>query len=98
MRGHSERARSTGPARRPATVDCGGNNFVDYLLVLLVPARAADHVLGYTFSLGLAPKRTAALVGLMKAAAQLGDRKKEADVRSRLEAIWHRADRKPTLQ
>ena len=49
-------------------------------------------------ALSRTPERTAALVGLMKAAAQLGDRKKEAEIRSRLESIWHGADRKPTVQ
>ena len=38
----------------------------------------------------------AALVGLMKAAAQSGDRAKEAEIKARLQAIWHHADRKPT--
>jgi tetratricopeptide (TPR) repeat protein len=42
------------------------------------------------------PERTSALSGLMKASAQMGDAKKEAEVRVRLQAIWHRADRKPT--
>ena len=32
----------------------------------------------------------------MKAAAQMGDRKKEDEIKARLQAIWHRADRKAT--
>ena len=42
------------------------------------------------------PERTAALSGLMQAAAQMGDTRKEAEVRARLQAIWHRADRRPS--
>jgi len=47
-------------------------------------------------ALSRTPDRTAVLVGLMKAAAQMGDRKKEGEINLRLQAIWHRADRKPT--
>lgn len=47
-------------------------------------------------ALSRTPDRTAALVGLMTAAARMGDRQKETEIRSRLQAIWHRADRKPT--
>jgi len=32
----------------------------------------------------------------LRAAAHAGDRRKEAEIKSRLQAIWHRADRKPT--
>ena len=39
---------------------------------------------------------TAVLVGLMKAAAKSGDRQMENAIKARLQAIWHRADRKPT--
>jgi tetratricopeptide (TPR) repeat protein len=45
-------------------------------------------------ALSRTPERTTALVGLMKAAALVGDRKKEAEIRARLQAIWHRADRR----
>jgi len=47
-------------------------------------------------ALGRTPDRTAALAGLMKAAARMGDRKKESEINLRLQAIWHRADRKPS--
>ena len=43
-------------------------------------------------ALARTPERTQALAGLMKAAAQSGDRRKEAEIRARLQAIWHRAD------
>jgi hypothetical protein len=47
-------------------------------------------------ALGRTPDRTAVLVGLMKAAAQMGDRSKEDEIKARVQAIWHRADRKPS--
>jgi hypothetical protein len=47
-------------------------------------------------ALARTPDRTRALVGLMKAAAQSGDVKKEAEIRTKLQSIWHRADRKIT--
>ena len=37
---------------------------------------------------------TAALAGLMKAAAASGDAGKAAELKARLQAIWRRADRK----
>ena len=64
--------------------------------LLLEMGQAADARQAYEKALARTPDRTQALVGLMKAAAQSGDRKKEADIRSRLQAIWHNADRKPT--
>ena len=64
--------------------------------VLLDARQPAEARSAFEKALARTPDRTAALVGLMKAAAQLGDRKKEAEIRSRLDAIWHRADRKPT--
>lgn len=42
------------------------------------------------------PGRTAALVGLMRAAEQTGDAKKAAEVKAELRTIWHRADHPPT--
>jgi tetratricopeptide (TPR) repeat protein len=45
-------------------------------------------------ALARTPERTQALTGLMTAAAQSGDSRKEAEIRARLQAIWHRADRK----
>jgi hypothetical protein len=45
-------------------------------------------------ALARTPERTAALVGLMKAAASTGDTKKEAAIKARLHTIWHGADRK----
>lgn len=40
-----------------------------------------------------APDRTIALVGLMRAAEKMGDRKKADEMRARLQSIWHRAER-----
>ena len=41
-------------------------------------------------ALARTPERTQALSGLMKAAAESGDRAKEAEVHARLQAIWHK--------
>jgi hypothetical protein len=64
--------------------------------VLLEGGLAQDARTAFEKALSRTPERTAALVGLMKAAAQTGDRKKEAEIKARLQAIWHRADRKHT--
>lgn len=67
--------------------------------VLLEAGQGHEARTAFEKALSRTPERTAALTGLMKAAAQAGDRKKEAEVRARLQAIWHRADRKQsTLQ
>jgi tetratricopeptide (TPR) repeat protein len=62
----------------------------DVLLEMRQPkeARAA-----FETALARTPERTQALTGLMKAAAQSGDSNKEAEIRARLQAISHRADR-----
>ena len=44
-------------------------------------------------ALARTPGRTASLVGLMNAAARMGDRKKTDDIRAQLQTIWRRADR-----
>lgn len=44
-------------------------------------------------ALARTPGRTASLVGLMNAAARMGDRKKADDIRAQLQTIWRRADR-----
>jgi tetratricopeptide (TPR) repeat protein len=44
-------------------------------------------------ALARTPDRTAALVGLMRSAEKMGDRKKADEVRAKLQTIWHRADR-----
>jgi tetratricopeptide (TPR) repeat protein len=59
----------------------------EILLELRKPAEARA---AFEKALSRTPERTAALVGLMKAAAQSGDRTKEAEIKARLDAIWHR--------
>lgn len=49
-------------------------------------------------ALSRTPERTAALSGLMIAAAKSGDVRKEAEVRARLDKIRHRADRRPVTR
>jgi hypothetical protein len=63
--------------------------------LLLETQQASEARAAFAKALSRTPERTTALVGLMKAAAQMGDRKKEEEIRARLQAIWHRADRKP---
>ena len=62
--------------------------------LLLASGQPKEARTAFEKALGRTPERTAALVGLMKAAAQMGDRKKEDEIKARLQAIWHRADRK----
>jgi len=64
--------------------------------VLLEANQPKEARAAFEKALSRTPERTVALVGLMKSAAQTGDRTKEAEIKSRLQAIWHRADRKPT--
>jgi tetratricopeptide (TPR) repeat protein len=64
--------------------------------ILLANNQPKEARAAFEKALGRTPDRTAALVGLMKAAAQLGDRSREDEIRARLQAIWHRADRKAT--
>jgi tetratricopeptide (TPR) repeat protein len=64
--------------------------------VLLEATQVKEARAAFEKALSRTPDRTAALVGLMKAAGQMSDRKKEAEIKARLQAIWHRADRRPT--
>ena len=48
-------------------------------------------------ALARTPERTAALRGLMLAAAKSGDERKAAEIRARLQAIWHLADQAPPV-
>ena len=65
--------------------------------VLLGAGRPKEARAAFEKALARTPERTAALSGLMRAAEKLGDRKKAADVRAQLRAIWRRADRMPDL-
>ena len=62
--------------------------------VLLEMKQPKDARAAFEKALSRTPERTQALTGLMKAAAQSGDAKKEAEIRARLQAIWHKADRR----
>lgn len=64
--------------------------------LLLASRHPQEARVAFEKALSRTPERTTALVGLMRAAAQAGDRQKEDEIRRRLQAIWHRADRKPT--
>jgi tetratricopeptide (TPR) repeat protein len=62
--------------------------------LLLEANQPKDARAAFEKALSRTPERTQALTGLMKAAAQSGDSKKEAEIRARLQAIWHKADRR----
>ncbi len=62
--------------------------------VLLEANQPKDARAAFEKALSRTPERTQALTGLMRAAAQSGDTKKEAEIRARLAAIWHGADKK----
>ena len=64
--------------------------------ILLASDQPKEARAAFEKALGRTPDRTAALVGLMKTAALMGDRQKEDEIKSRLQIIWHGADRKPT--
>jgi hypothetical protein len=64
---------------------------------LLASDRPADARAAFEQALARTPERTAALRGLMLAAAKSGDERKAAEIRARLQAIWHRADRAPSI-
>jgi hypothetical protein len=64
---------------------------------LLIAHQPAEARIAFEKALARTPGRTTALVGLMKAAEQTGDATKAAAVRAELRAIWHRADRAPTI-
>jgi tetratricopeptide (TPR) repeat protein len=61
---------------------------------LLEMNQPKDARVAFEKALSRTPERTQALTGLMKAVAQSGDSKKEAEIRARLQAIWQRADPK----
>ena len=61
--------------------------------VLLGMNEAKEARAAFEKALARTPDRTGALVGLMRAAEKMGDRKKADEVRARLQAIWHHADR-----
>ena len=61
--------------------------------VLLRMNNAKDARAAFEKALARTPGRTTALAGLMHAAEKLGDGQKAAEIRARLQAIWHRADR-----
>lgn len=61
--------------------------------VLLGMNEAKEARAAFEKALARTPGRTAALVGLMRAAEKTGDRKKANEVREELQTIWHRADR-----
>jgi tetratricopeptide (TPR) repeat protein len=62
--------------------------------LLLETNQPKDARAAFEKALARTPERTQALTGLMKAAAQSGDSRKEAEIRARLQAIWQRADKK----
>ncbi len=61
--------------------------------VLLRLNEAKEARTAFEKALARTPGRTAALVGLMRAAEKMGDRKKADEVRTKLQTTWHRADR-----
>jgi tetratricopeptide (TPR) repeat protein len=65
--------------------------------VLLAAGRPEEARTTFEKALARTPERTAALMGLLRAAETLGDRKKAAELKTRLRAIWRAADRAPDL-
>ncbi len=62
--------------------------------VLLQANQPKEARAAFERALARTPERTQALSGLMEAAAQSGDRTKEAEIRARLQTIWQKADQK----
>jgi tetratricopeptide (TPR) repeat protein len=62
---------------------------------LLAAGRAKDARAAFEAALARTPGRTTSLMGLMRAAAAMGDQAKAAEVRSQLRTIWRRADSMP---
>jgi tetratricopeptide (TPR) repeat protein len=60
--------------------------------VLLVANEGQDARAAFEKALARTPERTAALVGLMRAAEKTGDAKKAEEVRAELQKIWRQAD------
>ena len=65
--------------------------------VLLAAGRPQEARAAFGKAMARTPGRTSALMGLLRAAEKLDDRKKAADVKAQLRAIWRRADRAPDL-
>ena len=63
--------------------------------VLLADGRAADARAAFEKALARTPRRTTALLGLMRAAAASGDAKRAASAKAELRDIWRHADRVP---
>jgi hypothetical protein len=63
--------------------------------VLLAMRQPVDARAAFEKALARTPERTASLRGLMLAADSSGDARKATDMRARLRAIWHHADRLP---
>jgi tetratricopeptide (TPR) repeat protein len=64
--------------------------------ILLESGQPKEARAAFERALARTPERTASLAGLMKAAGLTGDRRKEAEIKARLQSIWRRADRKVT--
>jgi tetratricopeptide (TPR) repeat protein len=65
---------------------------------LLALDRPAEARVAFERALARTPERTAALQGLMLAAAKSGDERKATEIRARLQSIWHLADELPALR
>jgi tetratricopeptide (TPR) repeat protein len=65
---------------------------------LLAMDRPAEARAAFERALARTPERTAALRGLMLAAAKSGDERKATEIRARLKSIWHLADEVPALR
>ena len=61
--------------------------------LLLASKDAAGARAAFETALARTPERTLSLTGLMRAAEAAGDRRKADEIRQRLDAIWHRADK-----
>jgi predicted Zn-dependent protease len=59
---------------------------------LLSTGNAKDAREAFEQALARAPERTTSLVGLMRAAEKMGDRKKVDEIRAKLKTIWRHAD------
>jgi tetratricopeptide (TPR) repeat protein len=62
--------------------------------VLLEAGQPAEARAAFEKALARTPERTQALTGLMQTAARSGDRRKEDEIRAKLQAIRHLADRR----
>jgi tetratricopeptide (TPR) repeat protein len=64
--------------------------------VLMGMNQAKEARAAFEKALARTPERTAALVGLMRASEAMGDRQKADEIKTKLQTIWHRADRRPS--